>query len=76
MARELRKRSGQGGSKLYLLESEVEQVDGLSLDLAAFAQVLEDNARWVIPQKEPFEFHFVMLSTNLITYLINNQSTI
>ena len=41
-----------------LLEGQVEQIDGLGLDLTALAQVLEDDSRWVIPEQKSFQLHF------------------
>lgn len=40
-----------------VLGAEVEQVDGLGLLLAVAAHVFEQDARRVVPQQEPLQFH-------------------
>ena len=53
-----------------LLECEVKQVDGLGLDFAALAKVLEDDSRWVISQQKSLQLHFelgYMLINKLLT---------
>ena len=48
-------------TKQYLLEGEVQQIDGFGFDFAARAQVLQDNTRWVISQQKSLELHFEKL---------------
>lgn len=40
-----------------LLESQIEKVNGLRFSLAALAEVLENDARWVVPEQKSLEFH-------------------
>ena len=56
-----------------LLKGQVEQIDGLSFDLSALAQVLEDDSRRVIAQQKSFQLHFE--STGDLSKIITRTST-
>ena len=49
-----------------VLRGEVEEIDRFGLDLPTVADILQENAWWVVSQQELFEFHleFVYFKCN------------
>jgi hypothetical protein len=37
---------------------EIKQINRFGLNFSAFAEILQNDARWVVSQKESFKFHF------------------
>ena len=43
---------------INLLSCEIKQINRFGLNFSAFAEILQNDARWMVSQKESFKFHF------------------